>query len=307
MFQILKGLRHAAAGVASLCVLSTPISALAEETSATNFPPGVNTALSALYPPAGATEYYNYMLYYSAGSYPTTSGNPGLPPFHTSVLVEAFRINHTWVNLGPDITIGSGFTSNFVRQTLNIGNQHFSSGLQYADPDLIPYNIGFHVAPNLWVAHIFNIFTDWGQYSKNNVLSEGTGYLTYAPEVAVTYMTPKWEISLDGHYDFNSKNTQTNYQSGSFGNVDYVVGYRPLAKVPGLQLGISGYFLKQIEDDMQNGHIVGNGNRSQVFGYGPSIRYDIGHGGLILKWQHEAFVENRTKGDRLWFQFAIPL
>ena len=307
MLQMVNGLRHAAAGAAVLYVLVTPVTGMAEESSATNFPPGVNPALSALYPPAGGTEYYNYMLYYSAGSYPTTPGNPGLPPFHTSVLVEAFRVNHTWMNLGPDITIGSGFTSNFVRQTLNIGNQHFSSGLQYADPDLIPYNIDFHVSPNLWVAHIFNIFTDWGQYSKNDVLSEGTGYLTYAPEVAVTYMTPKWEISLDGHYDFNTKNTQTNYQSGSFGNIDYVVGYRPFNKLPALQLGISGYFLKQLEDDTQNGQIVGTGNRSQAFAYGPSIRYDIGHGGLILKWQHETLVENRTKGDRLWFQFAVPL
>ena len=307
MFQMSKGLRHAAAGAAVLCAASASVDAIAEETSATNFPPGVNTALSALYPPAGGTEYYNYGLYYNAGSYPSTANNPRLPPFHTTVLVEAFRVNHTWINLGPDITIGSGFTSNFVRQTLNIGGQHFASGLQYADPDLIPYNIGFHVAPNLWVAHIFNIFTDWGQYSKNDVLNEGTGYLTYAPEVAITYLTPKWEISLDGHYDFNTKNTQTNYQSGSFGDVDYVLGYRPVDRLPGLQVGISGYILRQLEDDTRDGQVVGRGNKSQVFGYGPSVRYDIGHGGLIFKWQHESFVENRTKGDRFWFQFAVPL
>jgi hypothetical protein len=307
VFQIVKGLHQAAAGSAILSVLAWPAAGTAGETSATNFPPGVNTALSALYPPAGATEYYNYMLYYSAGAYPTTSGNPGLPPFHTTVLVEAFRVNHTWINLGPDVTIGSGFTSNFVRQTLTIGSRHVSSGLQYADPDLIPYNIGFHVAPDLWVAHIFNIFTDWGQYSRNNILSEGTGYLTYAPEVAVTYMTPKWEVSLDGHYDFNSRNSSTGYQSGSFGDVDYLVGYRPSASLAGLQIGVCGYGLEQLEDDTKNGHVVGRGNRGQVFGIGPSLRYDIGHGGLILKLQHEAFVENRTKGDRLWFQFALPL
>jgi len=307
MFQIVTRMHRAAAGAAILCGLAWPVACRAGETSATNFPPGVNTALSALYPPAGATEFYNYMLYYSAGAYPTTSGNPGLPPFRTIVMVEAFRVNHTWIDLGPDTTLGSGFTSNFVRQTLTVGGRHVSSGLQYADPDLIPYNLGFHVAPDVWVAHIFNIFTDWGQYSKNNGLSEGTGYLTYAPEVAVTAMTPKWEVSLDGHYDFNSRNTRTGYQSGSFGDVDFVAGYRPSARLAGLQAGVCGYFLKQLEDDRKNGYIVGNGNRGQVLGIGPSLRYDIGHGGLILKWQHEAFVENRTKGDRLWFQFALPL
>ncbi len=307
MAKMFGGLRHVAAGMAVLCAITTNGPTQAEESSATNFPPGVNTALSALYPPPGGTEYYNYMLYYDAGSYPTTANNPGLPSFHTDVEVEAFRINHTWVNLTPDITLGSGIALNFVHQTLNIGGAHFSSGLQFADPDIIPYNLDFHVLPNLWVAHIFNIFPSWGQYSRNDVLNEGLGYSTYSPEVALTYMTQKWEISLDSHYDFNTKNTQTNYQSGSFGDVDYVFGYRPLPTLPGLQVGVSGYFLKQMQDDTQDGRTVGNGNRSQVFGYGPSIRYDIGHGGLILKWQHEDFVENRTKGDRIWFQFAIPL
>ncbi len=307
MPKMFASLRHGAAAAATLCAFATLGTARGAESSATNFPPGVNTAVSALYPPAGDTEYFNYVLYYNAGSYPTTSNNPGLPPFHTNVEVEALRVNHTWANLAPDITLGSGFALNFINQSLTIGRSQFVSGVQFADPDIIPYNLGFHVLPNLWMSHILNIFPSWGQYSKNDVLNEGLGYSTYAPEVAVTYVTKQWEVSLDGHYDFNTKNTATNYQSGSFGDVDYIVGYRPLPTLRGLQLGISGYYLKQVQDDTQNGVVVGNGNRGQVFGYGPLVRYDIGHGGLILKWQHETAVENRTRGDRVWFQFAIPL
>jgi hypothetical protein len=301
--------------VAGLCLLaiagaaSAPpcAPASAEESSATNFPTGVDTVLSALYPPPGATEYYDYDLYYSAGAYPTTANNPGLPGFHTAVLVQAFRINHTWIALTPDITLGSGFAINFVHQSLDLLGHHYTSGLQFADPDIIPYNIGFHVLPDLWIAQIFNIFPGWGQYSRNDLLNEGLGYTTYAPELAVTYMNAAWEISLDAHYDFNTLNRQTNYQSGQLADVDYLAGYRPLPQLKALQIGLNGYLLEQTTDDTQNGLIVGNGNRSQVFAYGPQIRYDIGHGGLVLKWQHEADVQNRTKGDRLWFQFAIPL
>ena len=307
MSQTTTGLRHAATAAAALCVLAGPFGSKAEETSGTNFPVGVNTALSAIYPPAGATEYFNYNLYYSAGAYPTTGNNPGLPPFHTSVFVEAVRINHTWINLGPDITFGSGFALNFVDQTINIARTRYNGGLQFADPDIIPYNIGFHVLPNLWVSQMFDVFPDWGQYSRNDVVNTGLGYATYSPELAVTYLTRKLEVSLDAHYDFNSRNTHTDYQSGQLFDVDYVVGYRPVERYQALQLGLNGYLLEQTTDDTQAGRTVGTGNRSQVLGYGPLVRYDIGHGGLLLKWQHEAFVENRTKGDRIWFQFAIPL
>ncbi len=139
------------------------------------------------------------------------------------------------------------------------------------------------------------------------MINGGVGYNTYAPELAITWMDKQWEFSADGHYDFNTKNGQTNYKSGNFIDVDFNAGYRPIAALPGLQLGASGFFLKQVQDDTQGGQVVGDGNRGQAFGFGPLIRYDIGHGGLLFKWQHEMAVENRTRGDRFWLQFAIPL
>lgn len=282
--------------------------AAAGETSATNFPVGVNTALSAVYPPAGATEFYNYNLFYTAGKFVSDSANPAPSSFRTNVFVEAFRINHTWVNITPDITFGSGFAINFVHQDLRVPGVKANLDFGFADPDIIPYNIGFHVSPNLWIAHIFNIFPSWGSYEKSKVLNPGLGYTTYAPELALTYTpTPAWEISLDARVGFNTRNNSTKYQSSNDFTVDYVAGYRPVPNLPALQIGLNGYYYKQIADDYQNNVKVGNGNRGQVFGIGPSIRYDIGHGGLILKWQHELAVENRTKGDRIWFQFAVPL
>ncbi len=282
-------------------------SARAAESSATNFPSGVNTALTALYPPSGATEFYNFNLFYNVSKYASTANNPIIPSLHTNIFAEALRVNHTWLDLTPSITFGSGFALNAVYQDLNVGGQRFRSGIQLSDPAIIPYNFGFHVLPDLWVAHIFNIFPGIGQYSRNDALNQGVGYSTFAPEVALTYLPGKVEIGFDAHYDFNTKNTHTNYQSGNFLNVDYNIGYRPIDSLPGLQVGVSGFFLKQLQDDTLNGTRVGDGNRAQAFAYGPLIRYDIGHGGLLLKWQHETDVQNRTKGERIWFQFAIPL
>jgi len=282
--------------------------AAAGETSATNFPVGVNTAVPAIYPPAGATEFYNYNLYYHAGKYEADAGNPAPPLLRTDVFVEAFRVNHTWVNLGQNVTLGSGFAINFVHQALNIGVAKGRVDFGFADPDIIPYNIGWQATPKLWFAHIFNIFPSWGSYSRSKLVNPGLGYTTYAPELAMTYLpTPSWEFGLDARYGINEKNRSTRYKSGNDFTVDYIAGYRPFASLPALQLGVNGYFYKQVADDKLNGARVGNGNQGQAFGIGPSIRYDIGNGGLILKYQHEVAVQNRTQGERVWFQFALPL
>ena len=65
------------------------LQAHAGETSATNFPVGVNTAFSAIYPPSGGTEYDNYNLFYKADKYVASAGNPAPPLLRTGVFVEA--------------------------------------------------------------------------------------------------------------------------------------------------------------------------------------------------------------------------
>ena len=79
-----------------------------------------------------------------------------------------------------------------------------------------------------------------------------------------------------------------------------------MERLPGLQLGLNGYAFTQWPDDSQDGARVGDGNRGRVFAVGPQIRYDIGQGGLLAKWQHEAGAQNRPAGNRIWFQFSFP-
>ncbi len=289
--------------------LGSHSAAQAAETSATHFPLGVNTAASAEYPPPGGTELFNYDAVYSAGKYQANLGDPNPPDFHTLVFAEAIRVNHTWTSLAPGITLGSGFALNGVHQSLKIADLSGDNGFQFADPDIIPYLFDFKVLPNLYVMHGFNIFPGWGQYNKRNLVNAGLGFTTFAPEVAVTYLpTPRWEISLDAWAGFNTRNNATGYQTGNEFNTDYLVGFRPLMqRAPALQLGIQGYIYTQWTDNSQNGVRVGDGNRGHVFAIGPQIRYDIGHGGILAKWQHELGAQNRSTGDRFWVEFAVPL
>lgn len=282
--------------------------ARAAETPGTNFPLGVNTAAAAQFPPPGGTVLFNFNALYSASKYNAARGNPRPPGFGATVFAEAVRLNHTWVNLAPGITLGSGFAANLVHQTVRVGGERWRGGVQFASPDLIPYNLDFQVSPTLWVSHALNVFPALGQYSKRDRVNAGLGYATVAPEVAATWLpSPRWEVSADAWTGFNLRNRKTGYQSGNEFNLDYLVGYRPLDSLPALQVGVNGYAYTQWTDDSLRGARVGDGNRGRVFAIGPQIRYDIGHGGVIAKWQHEVGARNRPSGDRFWFQFALPL
>jgi hypothetical protein len=235
---------------AAIATLSFSLPSHALESPATNFPIGVNTALSALYPPAGSTEIYNYNVFYTAGSYKADAGNPAPPSFKTNVFVEAFRINHTWFNITPDLTFGSGAAINLIHQTLSLPGVRANLGIGFANPALIPVNLDWHPTQSFWAAGILNILPNVGTYDKKKVLNGSVGYTSYVPELAVTYFPmPKLEVSLDARIDVNTKNHDTGYHSGNDFDLDYVVGYNPFPNLPHLQLAVNGYFFKQFSDD----------------------------------------------------------
>ena len=71
-------------------------------------------------------------------------------------------------------------------------------------------------------------------------------------------------------------------------------------------MSVVGYLFDQFNDDKVNGSRFLDGHRGQVFAVGPQVRYQIGRGGVTLKWQHETSAKNRPIGDRFQAQFAIP-
>ena len=80
-------------------------------------------------------------------------------------------------------------------------------------------------------------------------------------------------------------------------------------------VGVSGYYLKQVESDRLNGDVVmanpglwSAGRKGRVFAAGPSVTYTT-QGGVhfIGQWQHETGVRNRFGGDKYWFKLIVPL
>ncbi|WP_044099815.1 SphA family protein, partial [Xanthomonas citri] len=152
------------------------------------------------------------------------------------------------------------------------------------------------------------IYVPIGKYDKNRLANNGLNYWTISPTVSATWLpSPRWELSATLYPEFNFKNRDTGYRSGNSVTFDFDVAYRPSTALPKLKVALQGFALTQFTDDRQNGSTVPGGNRGRAFGLGPQISYDIaGVGAVLVKYQREFGVENRTSGNRFWFELALP-
>jgi hypothetical protein len=285
-----------------------PRFAAATENANEHYPLGALTVAPAVLPLPGDTEFRNYTIYVEADKFVNNNGasSPALSQFHLSIYADIARLIHTWnTTLGP-FNISSGITINPIDSYLSVGGEHyhrFAMGDTSFQPLWLTYN-----TPSLHILFGPNIWAPTGAYNKNNPVSPGLNYWTFAPEMAVTWFPqPAWEVSADMFTQFNSTNRATEYHSGNDSNIDFSLGWRPLAVTSRLQLGISGYLYRQWADDTSHGVVVPN-DRGRVLGIGPQIGwYFIPHGRMVLKWEHEFDVRNRPAGNRLWIGLAMPV
>lgn len=287
-------------------MLSLP--AMATENGQTHYPVGVNTIMNAALPPPGETGFYLYTQYYRSTRLNDGSGHSLDPDFRASVYAVVPRIVHSWNQRVGPFFLSSGLILPMTRVELRaFGRKDTSTGL--GDPVVAPIYFNYVNAAGTFFAYGGpEIYVPLGKYDKNRLANNGLNYWTVAPTVSVTWLpTPRWELSATLYPEFNFKNKDTDYRSGNTVTVDFDVAYRPLTDLPKLKVALQGFAMKQYTDDRQHGQAVPGGNRGQAFGLGPQVSYDVaGVGAVLLKYQREFGVENRTEGHRLWFELALP-
>jgi hypothetical protein len=295
-------------------LMSTP--AAATEGGATNKALGVDTVLSGVIGPPGSLRNTNFLAYYHAGETLDGSGNPrpGISNFDLNVSAGTSRFQYVWPDaklFGADIETRVGATwyadadVKFDLGTGGAATHRASSSSGWFPAALVgPVSLGWHGETVHQMAGVEVYFPTRG-FVVGQPVNVTTGFTSVAPHYWITWF-PKPEIEIDGSfvYLFNQTNHKTNYQSGQEFSMDYAAGY---SLTPTWQAGASGYAYRQTTDDKINGNAVLGGNRGRVFAIGPYIRYHEEYWGITFKWQNEAWVENRAKGNRYFLQFAFLL
>jgi hypothetical protein len=260
------------------------------------YPNGAEDYMSGAVPPPG-NYFINYFDYYAANKF---KGGP--PDFKLSVAAETLRFIHV-----TDKQILGGFWGfhvflPFVYVDLNaVGKTDRRAS--FGDLIVDPFILSWH-GKNWHAATGVDIYIPTGSYA--NVFSPraniGRNYWTFEPIIAGTFICPGgYEISGKFMYDFNTRNTATDYLSGQEFHFDYAFG----KKMDNFNVGAAGYFYQQVTNDRQFGNKVpfNNGNKGRVVSVGPALKYDYKNMSFSAKYLFETAVENRPIGNNLWLKF----
>jgi hypothetical protein len=153
------------------------------------------------------------------------------------------------------------------------------------DPSALPIREGLTVGAGLGAVLPFGAYNSRVQAS--NGISVGNNTLDIAPSVAFTYTTPPLiaegtEFSSKIYLNNYSTNPGTDYKAGTLMDIDFAISEH----IGRWQIGVAGYYLRQIADDQRSGVVVPpDGRRAEVLSLGGLVNYDIPESGASIKFK----------------------
>ncbi|WP_299774030.1 transporter [uncultured Tateyamaria sp.] len=138
--------------------------------------------------------------------------------------------------------------------------------------------------------------------------SNSNNYVTaYAFGAATYHNASNDHFSIKAMLGVPFENPDTNYHSGKHVIVEGAIGK---GISPRLGIDLVGFAMFQIEDDRGPSVDPDTGNRTELYGIGPQIRWNFGPNNaatLSVRYLHEFGALNRPEGGRFFIQTAIPL
>jgi hypothetical protein len=269
------------------------------------YPVGIETVLSGLTPAPNGTMLYGYVASYRANALDDSQGQSAVPDFKIDVFATAVKVVHNWNLPVLGGTLNCNLAVPFLHETLALPIGQFSkSGIGNSSIGVV--ELGYKKGDWHWL-YEGDILLPGGSYSRGAPLNVGQHNYAIAPVAAFSYLPSegRTEISSKIQYIINSEDMATRYHSGNEFMWEYVAMREVSRRVA---LGVNGYFYQQTTDDYQDGAIFRDGFRGRDFAIGPEFRFRLGlHSGFALKYQRDTLVQNRPRGNALWFQFALPL
>lgn len=288
--------------ITGICTLAAwPGTAQATENGAIAYPVGVNTLMAGALPGPGETWWQNYTVYYRGNTFTDARGRSSVPGFKADVFVNAARFLHTWNTGSEPFRLASGVVIPLLHTNVRtaFGSER-NAGV--GDITVQPLYFGWTNSDKTFFGYAgIDVYLPTKSNVSNNFFSVNpTVYMTWLP-------APKLELSAAAGVEFHTEHGRTRYRSGPLFLLDWGVNYRPFESTPGLSVGVGGYFVQQLSDDLSGGAPVQNGFRQRNIAIGPQVSFGTPAGAVAIKWQHEFETKNRPEGDRFWFQFLLPL
>ncbi|MFO1464684.1 MAG: transporter [bacterium] len=170
-----------------------------------------------------------------------------------------------------------------------------------------PFNL-FWRKGNFTYLSSLGIYAPSGAFSVGRLANLGKNYWTFNPYFGFQYNNHESGLEANSYlgFNFNTENNATNYQSGHEIYLDFTVDKR---FKNGFGVGGTGYVFQQITGDGGSGARLGS-FKGRTFGLGPVISLVRPLDKKVLfamegKWVPEIEVQNRVRGQYVWFKFGF--
>jgi len=312
----------------TICALALATNARAEQGASGHYMPGsMATFIDAFPGQPGALAVLNYFTFYDGD---VGSGKQlafgGLLTTDIGATIYADSIaavyQTPWNVLGGGFAFGLAIPYVWLEvdgQAQRIGpggvlGPVFDAGASadgIGDLTLIPFMLGWtNLAPDLKVDLRLSVYAPTGDYKVGAPDNIGKNFWTFEPGIMASWLSSKigTEITLYTGVDFNLENLDIDYTSGTTLHLDLTVAqHLPLAG-GFLGVGANAFYYKQISGDSGDFALLGD-FEGMTTGVGPVLSYirPIGKTQLLaeVKWLPELDVDNRMKGDIVWFKFGF--
>jgi len=165
----------------------------------------------------------------------------------------------------------------------------FDWSKSFAKPRASKYPGAYPIMEGLTVLLGLGVVAPTGSFDSSDFLAQalsvGTNIWDFAPTAAVTYMTRPilfegTEFSVKLYWNNYLENPDTNYRTGDLLNLDFAITER----IGRFQVGVTGFYAVQTEDDKLNGASVPpNGRRGELVQLGGIVNYDMPEYATTLK------------------------
>jgi hypothetical protein len=155
------------------------------------------------------------------------------------------------------------------------------------------------------------VYAPTGNYNQNNMANPGLGYWTFEPGLSLSWLSSRigTEASVFAGMDFNTKNTDTDYQSGDIVHLDATVAQHLPLFGGSAGLGAGAFYYKQVTADSGGSPLFPGSYEIMSEGVGPVVSYAHNIGGKQLdveaKWLPQTQVHYTTQGNFVWVKIAL--
>ncbi|MGR5140333.1 SphA family protein [Photobacterium sp. DNB23_23_1] len=197
-----------------------------------------------------------------------------------------------------------------VRSSNDAGGRKRDKNSGLGDIMITPLMLAYSISEYWQSEFHFNIYAPTGDFEVDKLANVGKNYWSFSPVAWLQYIEPTTgqEFTVSAGVDWNSKNDDTDYQTGAQVHIgSTVIQYIPL--LWGFTgIGLSGYWYQQISADSGGGAVLGD-FKAKAVGLGPVLSYQSKWSGrpvrAELEWINELEVRNRPEGDLISLKLSV--